>query len=435
MGISLIVIFGTRHAWGVTHIAIDRPQPEDWERQQVAWSGYVRWDGFVDSRSIVSDRDGELLYYPVKQVLECNNSTDIFGRGGTNMLPVVTRLRCKTPMAQVGCADTWAFIEGDFFGRTDTTIESFRLRHAFLQVEWQLGSYEDECLRTVLAGQYWHPFVIDNCFPGVVSFNRGVPFDGVVRYPQVRLTEVRGPWEFVGAIVSHIDRIGDGNLLEGFNALYLRRAYLPELAGSIKYTIGENSFVGAIGEFKRIMPRYVNNAGCCVEEFVNSGMFALFATWAGCNVTAECKTYIVGNANDLGMMGGYAIRCRDTANDTQTYQAMRTFGIWLDISPSNPGHLEPGIFLAYAQNLGTRDSLYIDPTTNQPITFMQIGGTNQQYLYRISPRLMAHWDPLSLGIEIEVTGAAYGDLNSFGVACNPTLVTNVRLLLVAQYDF
>ena len=76
------------------------------------------------------------------------------------------------------------FIEGEFFGTSDADVSGFRVRHAFLKLDWQSSS--------LLIGQFWHPMFVVEMFPGVVSFNTGAPFQPFARNPQIRFTHSFG---------------------------------------------------------------------------------------------------------------------------------------------------------------------------------------------------------------------------------------------------
>ncbi|MCB0316360.1 MAG: hypothetical protein KDH84_24420, partial [Calditrichaeota bacterium] len=89
-------------------------------------------------------------------------------------------------------------IEGAFFGHTNDDINGFRLRHAFVKLAWE---------KTALYfGQYWHPMFVTAVFPGVVSFNTGVPFQPFSRNPQFRLEQtMSSSAKFIVALLSQRD--------------------------------------------------------------------------------------------------------------------------------------------------------------------------------------------------------------------------------------
>ena len=85
-----------------------------------------------------------------------------------NILAVQTRLKGTITGPDAFGAKTGGVIEAAFFGHSNSDVNGFRLRHAFLTLKWTN--------KTLLMGQFWHPMFVTDCFPGTVSFNTGMPF-------------------------------------------------------------------------------------------------------------------------------------------------------------------------------------------------------------------------------------------------------------------
>ncbi|MDP3443776.1 MAG: hypothetical protein Q8T08_13025, partial [Ignavibacteria bacterium] len=145
----------------------------------ITFSGFVKSDFIFDSRQTASIREGHFLLYPQNENLDINGK-DINAKSSFNMLSIQSRLTGKITGPDAFGAKTGGQIEGEFFGTTDGDINGFRLRHAFVKFDWENLS--------LLAGQTWHPMFILEMFPGVVSFNTGVPFQPFSRNPQIKLT-------------------------------------------------------------------------------------------------------------------------------------------------------------------------------------------------------------------------------------------------------
>ncbi|MCB1128629.1 MAG: hypothetical protein KDM81_19185, partial [Verrucomicrobiae bacterium] len=146
----------------------------------VKWSGFVKSDHFFDSRQTVTAREGHFLLYPAPEMLDADEN-DINAAPNFNQLAVQTRLKATITAPDAFGAKVSGAIEGAFFGHSNPDINGFRLRHAFVKMTWDKT--------TLFAGQYWHPLFVIECFPGVVSFNTGVPFQPFSRNPQLRLEQ------------------------------------------------------------------------------------------------------------------------------------------------------------------------------------------------------------------------------------------------------
>jgi hypothetical protein len=145
----------------------------------IKFSGFVKTDVFYDTRQTVSIREGHFLLFPAAKDLDADNN-DINGKSGFNILSIQTRLLGKITGPDAFGAKTSGLIEADFFGNENSSfsdVNGFRLRHAFVKLNWQKTE--------LLIGQFWHPMFVTDCYPGVISFNTGAPFQPFSRNPQI----------------------------------------------------------------------------------------------------------------------------------------------------------------------------------------------------------------------------------------------------------
>ena len=84
-----------------------------------------------------------------------------------------------------------------------------------------------------MVGQFWHAMFITDCFPDVVSFNTGAPFQPFARAPQIRLTRAFGSWSIIATALSQRDFASNGP--EGASSVYLRNAAVPEFNLKAQY--------------------------------------------------------------------------------------------------------------------------------------------------------------------------------------------------------
>ncbi|MFP4527949.1 MAG: hypothetical protein ACLFQX_05315, partial [Candidatus Kapaibacterium sp.] len=127
----------------------------------IKFSGFVKTDAIFDSRGNTSIREGHFLLYPLPEQLDPNGD-DINEHSQFSIFSIQSRLAGTITGPDVLGAKSSGRIEGAFFGSTDATINTFRLRHAFVKLDWENTTF--------LAGQTWNIMFVEQCFPGVVSF-------------------------------------------------------------------------------------------------------------------------------------------------------------------------------------------------------------------------------------------------------------------------
>jgi hypothetical protein len=407
---------------GINGIAQQPDKKEDSETQQkeekkfgIQFVGFVKNDFILDSRQVVSAREGHFLLYPQNENLDPDGK-DINARGSFNYFSIQSRLTGKITGPDAFGAKTSGLIEGAFFGHTETDINSFRLRHAFIKLTWPKTE--------LLMGQFWHLMFNTDCFPGTVSFNTGAPFQFFSRNPQIRLSQKAGSITFSGAVATQIDFVSPGG------SSVLRNALLPDLSGQISYS-NEMILVGLTAGYKQLVPRLETDNGykttTAVGGFSGQGFFKITTK----PITAKFELTYYQNGYDGLFIGGYAVQSiTDLGRDLRDYTTIDVLNFWVDVN-TNGQKLQGGLFLGYSQNLGS---------TKEIEELGMIGtytrGYNIGYLYRIAPRLILNQGKFRFAAEYEHTGAAYGDsVDNKGVPQNTKLVINHRLLIATYYFF
>ena len=396
---------------------------QDDKKFGIAFNGYVKTDIYWDSRQTVSIREGQFYLYPANEMLD-NNGQDINARPNFNFLSIQTRLHGDISGPDVLGAKTSAAIEGEFFGHSDADINGFRLRHAFVRLNWPKTE--------LLVGQYWHPMFNTACYPDVVNFNTGVPFLPFIRSPQIRITQKLGGFKIYLTALSQLDFKSNGP--DGPNIKYLRNTAIPAFNLNLEYAIrnanGFGLLVGVAGGFKSLLPRlytYVNDTtqykatekigSFCAQAFIKVEIPKLIIKVAG-NYDQD--------AYDFTMIGGYAVCNFDDASRIYTYTPIATLSCWADIQTVGK-NVQGGLFLGYSKNLGAMENVF------NGIYYSR--GNNIGYLYRISPRLIYNVGKFRLAPEIDYTVAAYGTPGLDGIPKDVKEIGNLRFLLGVYYFF
>lgn len=380
----------------------------------ISFSGFIKTDLIFDSRQTVSIREGHFLLYPQNENLDLKGN-DINAKSNFNILSIQTRLNAKITGPDAFDAKTSGVIEGEFFGTADSDVNGFRLRHAYLKLDWEKLS--------LLVGQTWHPMFITEMFPGVVSFNTGVPFQPFSRNPQVKLTLTEDNLKFILVAASQRDFTSNGP--DGFSSAYLRNSVLPNLHGQVQFNSPE--LFGGIGvDFKRITPRIVTAKKNKTNEAVNSLSFTGFTKINIDPVILKLQGVYGSNLADHVMLGGYAVKSLDTLSGFEEYTPLSCLSVWGEISTGK--EIEVAVFAGYTKSLGAKDN----------IAGSYYGrGTNIENVFRISPRIQFNSGKTRISTELEFTSAGYGTPNNSekGKVEKVKNISNVRVLAAFYYFF
>ncbi|MCX7834235.1 MAG: hypothetical protein N2490_08510 [Ignavibacteria bacterium] len=380
----------------------------------IKFTGFVKYDMFYDSRVTQSIREGHFLVFPEREVLNSENK-DINAKPSFNFLSLQTRVTGKITGPEFFDAKTSGLIEGEFFGTSETDLNGFRLRHAFVKIDWESFS--------ILAGQFWHPMFVTDCSPATISFNTGAPFQPFTRNPQIRFTIKANKINIIAAAMSQRDFQSNGP--NGFSSIYLRNSLIPDLHLQFQYK-ESNYLFGFGGGFKSLVPRTVTTKNLTTDSRINSLSAIAYAKFNFENITFKLEGVWGQNLADMTMIGGYAIKSVDTTTGKEEYTNMNTISSWIEVSYSK--NIEIALFAGYTKNLGADEN-----TTGVYYT----RGGNIDYQFRLSPRFAVISGNTKIATEIEITSANIGvnDNNDKGKVINGKEVTNIRGLISFIYNF
>lgn len=381
----------------------------------IKFTGFVKNDFIFDTRQIVSARDGHFLLYPQNVRLDPDGE-DINAKASFNYLAIQSRLTGKITGPDAFGAKTSGMIEGAFFGHIESNINSFRLRHAYIKLNWETTE--------LLFGQYWHMMFVTGCFPGTVSFNTGVPIQFFSRNPQIRVTQKLGNFTLAGAAMTQLDFVSPGG------SETLRNALLPDLQGQISYASSQ-LLVGATAGYKQLMPRLETTSMYKTSETIGGFTTQAFFKYVFAPLTFKIQTTYAQNGFDGLQIGGYAVRSiTNPLRDYRDYTTINTIGIWNDIHTNNK-KFQVGLFTGYIKNLGSTEEIE---------AIGMIGTYTRDHdiasVYRIAPRMVLNSGKIRFATEFEHTGSAYGaSISNKGVPEDTKIVVNNRILVAVYYFF
>jgi len=374
--------------------------------------GFVKTDGWFDSRQTVAAREGHFFLYPAAEANDPDGS-DTNAKANMNILSIQTRITGSITAPDVCGAKTSGVIEGAFFGHSNADVNGFRLRHAFLKLTWENSS--------LLIGQYWHPMFITEVFPGVVSFNTGVPFQPFSRNPQIKYSKNFDKVVLSLTAASQRDFASTGPA--GGSSSYLRNSAMPILDVTAKY-LSKTITAGAGVNYKTLKPRISSRNGYDTDETVGSYAAMGFFKFAGEGFTLKAEGVYGQNLTDLLMLGGYAVKDTGDAKGIDSYTNINTFSVWTDITTGKK--VVYGLFAGYTENLGADDDV---------MGAYYSRGSNIASVMRISPRVIYNAGKTRYAAELDYTTADYGTPDAEGIVKNTESVSNIRLLLAAYLFF
>jgi len=391
----------------------------------VKFSGFVKNDFFWDTRQTVAAREGHFLLWPTPVNLD-ENGEDINKQASFNFLAIQSRLTAKISGPDALGAKTSGLIEGDFFAQANINTNLFRLRHAFVKLNWEHTE--------VMAGQYWNPLFVTACFPGTVSFNTGTPLQSFARNPQIRVTYKTSGFSILAAALGQRDYSSVGPL--GASSHYLRNSSVPEMQVQMHYGTsnedGMNIVAGAGAAYKTIVPRLTSSptpvATYKVDEKVGGFTAMAFSKLTTKPITAKLQVRYGENIADLLGISGYAAtEIVDVTTGELAYAPLKSMTFWAEVHSN--GNPQVGIFGGLTSNNGINETIL----TTVPVYGR---GTTIRRLYRIAPRIIYNVGKLRLAAEVEYTSAAYGDnYDEFYIPADITLATNLRVLTAVYYFF
>jgi hypothetical protein len=386
------------------------------------FSGYTKGELWFDSRQVIGLRDNEYLLYPADQSCDTTGQ-DTNATGQFNGSIIQTRARVELSAPPLYNITSKGIIEADFFG-TSVTLPVCRPRHAYAT----LSSNHV----TVLAGHTWQPLFIEDCYPDTIGFNTGAPIEVFARQSQLRCGIDYHGLQIFGAALGQLETTSFGPI--GASTQYLRNSMIPNMHLQAAYRLKKGRFqgslVGAAIDFLRIVPRLVTNDNVYAQESVNATRCIAFGKFKYKSVDIKFKGLYIENGYDLVMLGGYGVTHIDPITDQRTYRPTRTISVWGEFSIKK--QIEPGIFVGWTKNLGTKE--VIIPTYNSE-NLLYTRNSNIDTVIRIAPRVRCYVKPCIIAFETEYTRATYGIVNNHARPYNTHPELNIRLLGSVYYTF
>lgn len=386
----------------------------------VKFSGYVKADYIYDSRQTVSSREQQFLLYPAAQKLS-KDGVDMNAVPTFNMLAVQSRLKSKISGPDALGAKTSGLIEADFLGHNTGDINGFRLRHAYVKLDW--GRTE------LLFGQYWNPMFVPEVYPTLINMNPGTPFKAFSRNPQIRVSHKMGKVKLIVAAVTQRDHRSVGP--NGSSSEYSINSGLPAFHGQVQFGDAKSVFGGVNASFKTLVPRTVTGAEYLAsDEKVHSFAAEAFFSVSTDLFRLRMEAYYGQNSTNNTMLGGYAVSSiSNDEKDKWEYTNLSNASVWVDVQTKGK-KVQFGAFAGYTKNLGASENV-VDAD------HVYARGGNIDYVAQVSGRVLFNAGKVRFAVEPSCTVAAYGTVNPDNKAKVENLkpVSNLRVLGAVYYFF
>ena len=374
----------------------------------LSFTGFVRYDAFFDTRQVESLREGNLILYPKNEQKDIDGK-DINDKSNFNMLVIQTRFNTNIKGPNALDAKTFGYIEAEYFGNLESDINGFRLRHAYIQFDWDNTS--------LMLGQFWHPMFIIDVLP---TFNLAVPFIAYSRNPQIRFKHSYGSYNIIFTAFTQRDFRSTGP--DGLSSTYLRNSVLPDLDLQIMYK-ENNNVIGAGIDYKVLTPRLKDLNNRATNEVISSFVYNTYFKLSLNPIIFKFNCIYGENVYDLTMIGGYAAK----ESNPLEYTNYKTLSIWTDVSFGK--EFQGALLLGYLKNFGANDNIsknYIYART-----------IDMDKLFRIAPAVIYNSGKTKFVFEVEYDVATYGIPNYKNKSKieDTKNISNLRFAFTTVYNF
>ena len=400
--------------------------------KKILCHGFVNPHFYADNRQVVGGREEMMLFYPKPQSSDPVSGVDINDGWNMNLLSITARVNLTLKGPYILGAYTKAFMEGDFTGSTNATNNNLRLRHAYINMDWDHSS--------LLAGQFWYPMVVQEIMPNTRPLNMGAPFHPYARYNQLRYTGRIGyHFEAIAVALFQQDNMSQG-LLNGTSASstqFIRQACVPEMHLQLRYW-AFRLFVGAAANMLTIQPVVYTNLPAVLPDnygqtFTNFS-YTFFLKYRWDNYALSFQTLLNNSIYEGCSMGGYMAHTSFSGlTPSYSFDSWHFNTVWADFGRTT-GHWRPGVFVGYGRNMAFGQQVNASD-------FVFGRGHDMEYLWRVQPRIGYHAnDQFNVYAEAEYTRAQYGKQvltpGSYHYDHdNDGGIGNLRLMLSAEYHF
>lgn len=371
-------------------------------------TGFIRYDALYNTRQSVGVREGLLYFYPKPEELNADGF-DENSVSELNMLSVFTRGALKMTAPRTLGAQISGLVEADFFGHLNSTISNLRLRHAYVNLEWDRVQLR--------LGQYWDLLTHVDFFPGVLNPGAGQPLQPFARQPGAYLR-----WQALDFLELDAGVSMQRDAFAEFGA----RNELQQNSGLPSAGLNLNFKTQALKAGFGFMGEAIRPA--LSEENLYGGALQAFAHWRPVEPLRVRARGVWGtNMASHQMLGGFV------HTDDDRYLNLASWSTWLDVDYALNKQWKLGVFGGYTANLGTLG----ETATAQEFIARD---PNMAHVFFVVPRLIFQASKnLRFALEVHWTEALYASAYTSTLRPDPQAgdagVSNVHLAFVSMLMF
>ncbi|MEM8599495.1 MAG: hypothetical protein AAGF99_06220 [Bacteroidota bacterium] len=348
--------------------------------QEIGISGFIKTSYYYDTNQIPAVREGDFVLYPIFVDDGTGENDESAEQDNLLFVPFFSRLTFSVgDLPEALGAKTTGYLEGDFYGPGNATNNTYRIRRAFVKLDW--ATHE------VLFGMDWTPLFLSS-WARTVATEAGAPFNPFARHVMAKLVLKPESFRLTGILSQQRDAFAEiGGLKQQ------QQSGLPGAMLGLEYVGEGGTNVGLNAYYKWIRP------GLTTDRF-GSGAVQAYANLITEGLEARGNVTFGGDLADHLLTGGYAVL---TDGTNVEFVPLNTVAAWLDLQTR--GDLSVGIFGGYSQSLGTAE----DDARGRLVEFVArgYGDTPIQNVWRVSPRVTYTSGKVRIGAEVQATGAAY----------------------------
>ncbi len=408
--------------------------------------GFVRNYFNFDTRKTYTVVGGEYNMIPYDELWNSDLSSDLNAVPHAQFQALTSRVGLRLEGPLVLGYQSSGVIEGDFGGFGSNNMV-FRIRQAYVKLHSTVTRSSDEGEKRryyeILVGQTWHPLSGD-IMPDVLGMAAGAPFRPHSRTPQLRATTYYGSFGFTAALLYQLQYMNNGPRSATDPASiastdFAHNALWPEAFLGFNFKHGPWYLqLGLDAQVIRPRTHAADALGVVheVSESLQSLTPTLYAQYADDLLSIKFRTLLAQNTSHLNQLVGYAVSAVNP-DGSWDYTPLRATISYLNLSYGKK--YRANLFLGYAKNLGAAIDLH-DFGSAQYLIYTKGGDqfTHLDDIWRICPGISYNVKAFNLGLEYELTGVHYGDLDSRAAILdndNRHSVLNHRICALVKYNF
>ncbi len=399
--------------------------------------GFVRNYAVFDSRACSAGTQ-DLYFFCPKDIRPGEDGQDLNAIPSYRMLALSSRLGMNITGFQYGNMSLAAKFEADFYNMNGNTAV-FRLRQAYLKMNWDNLWNREDCKFSILAGQAWHPMAVDN--PYAINLESGAPYRPFARTPQLALRlDFGSNFALTGSLLYQMQYLSTGP--KGKSQDYIKHSLVPQLFAGVEFNNG--GFTAKLGvDMLNIKPRTIDEA---TKKKVSDRLMVVSPSaclkYSVGKFSVNAQTVLAESGEHMNFLSGYGVS-KIHEDQSREYTPMRSSVSFVSMKYGK--ELQFMAMFGYLKLLGTKDPLVGEDglTGDDFYYFNGASASNLNQMYRITPTVAYNWSRLTLGLEYNLTSAQYGTYKEPGKVSSSNglvseglhWVTNHRVLLMLKFSF